>query len=224
MKKSIFISLASIVIILTSCEKPISPETAKAFVGEYWMETNTYIMSGDQVTETLTHWSPVTIYMKEGKMFVQTEIFGAPDFESENPKSIEVYSERPNFSSSKLPAIITEKTAIDNPYHFHVIEVRYGTIRNLYHGICVQPLPIQVKSGSWTILNLKEFNPPVEVKLTDMAGTLIQTMQIAYEYGPMIKNGETIIWDVEYKDDYIPLNGQEREWERIIHKNTLYKR
>lgn len=221
MRKISFIILS--VLALTSCEKPISPETAKAFVGEYWMETNTYII-GDQVAETLTHWSPVSIYMKEGKMFVQTEIFGAPDFESENPKSIEVYSERPNFSSSKLPAIITEKTAIINdPYHFHVIEVRYGTIRNLYHGICVQPLPIQAKSGSLTVLNLESYKP-VEVELTDVTGTSIGKIHVWYEYGPMVKKGDTITWDVEYKDDYTPSIGQEKEYDRIIHKNTLYKR
>ena len=67
MKKSIFISLASIVFILTSCEKSISPETTKAFVGEYWMKTTVCTIYEENVTsEKGPIWSPVSIYEEDG--------------------------------------------------------------------------------------------------------------------------------------------------------------
>lgn len=47
MKKLSFILLVAM--FLASCDTSISPETSKAFVGEYWMETSTIMMKGDKV-------------------------------------------------------------------------------------------------------------------------------------------------------------------------------
>ncbi len=221
--------IAITAIILASCEKSISSETAKAFVGEYWMETNRVYTVGTEEfpLNTYTAWTPVSIFEKGGSLYVQTELLGAPDFNNEHPEEIEGTRERPDFiAPHKLPKEEGDTTAqgVEN------VEIsitsnlicRDGNIILISHGVLAQTLPIKVKSGSETVLNLESYNP-VEVELTDATGTSIGKIHAWYEYGPMVKKGDTITWDVEYKDDYTPSNGQKKEYDRIIHKNTLYK-
>lgn len=229
MKNLYTLLIAITAIILASCEKSISSETAKAFVGEYWMETNRVYTVGTEEfpLNTYTAWTPVSIFEKGGSLYVQTELLGAPDFNNEHPEEIEGTRERPDFiAPHKLPKEEGDTTAqgVEN------VEIsitsnlicRDGNIILISHGVLAQTLPIKVKSGSETVLNLESYNP-VEVELTDATGTSIGKIHAWYEYGPMVKKGDTITWDVEYKDDYTPSNGQKKEYDRIIHKNTLYK-
>ena len=228
MRKISFIILS--ILALTSCEKSISPETAKAFVGEYWMETNRVYTVGTEEfpLNTYTAWTPVSIFEKGGSLYVQTELLGAPDFNNEHPKEIEGTRERPDFiAPHKLPKEEGDTTTqgienVETGITSNLV-CRDGNIILISHGVLTQTLPIKVKSGSETVLNLESYKP-VEVELTDATGTSIGKIHAWYEYGPMVKKGDTITWDVEYMDDYTPSNGQEKEYERIIHKNTLYKR
>ena len=228
MRKISFIILS--ILALTSCEKSISPETAKAFVGEYWMETNRVYTVGTEEfpLNTYTAWTPVSIFEKGGSLYVQTELLGAPDFNNEHPEEIEGTRERPDFiAPHKLPKEEGDTTAqgIENVETgpTKALYVMSGNILLISHGVRARTLPIKVKSGSETVLNLESYKP-VEVELTDETGTSIGKIHAWYEYGPMVKKGDTITWDVEYMDDYTPSNGQEKEYDRIIHKNTLYKR
>ena len=228
MRKISFIILS--ILALTSCEKSISPETAKAFVGEYWMETNRVYTVGTEEfpLNTYTAWTPVSIFEKGGSLYVQTELLGAPDFNNEHPEEIEGTRERPDFiAPHKLPKEEGDTTAqgienVETGITSNLV-CRDGNIILISHGVLAQTLPIKVKSGSETVLNLESYKP-VEVELTDATGTSIGKIHAWYEYGPMVKKGDAITWDVEYMDDYTPSNGQEKDCERIIHKNTLYKR
>lgn len=230
MRKISFIILS--VLALTSCEKPIGPETAKAFVGEYWMKTTTVGVAEDHEypMSEKSVWTPVSIYEKNGKLYVQTEMLGALDFGNKNPEEIEGTKERPDFIAARRVISYYEEQndssgieTIVVPFDIERIVVVNGNILLLSGNVRgVKTLPIKVKSGSETILHLEEYKP-VEVEFTNAAGDSIGKAKAWYEYGPMVKNGETITWDVEYKDEYTSLNGQEKEYDRIIHKNTLYK-
>lgn len=229
MKRIVYISLASLVISLTSCDR-VSPEITNAFKGEYWMKTNRiYTVGAEEFPlNTYSAWTPVSIYEKRGSLYVQTELLGAPDFNNEHPKEIEGTRERPDFiAPHKLPKEEGDTTAqgienVETGKKSNLVCVD-GNIILISHGVLAQTLPIKVKSGSEAVLNLESYKP-VEVELTDETGTSIGKIHAWYEYGPMVKKGDTITWDVEYMDDYTPSNGQEKDCERIIHRNTLYKR
>ena len=212
---------------MTSCEKPISPEIAKAFVGEYWMETtNVGVIGNEEVLlNEKSSWTPVSIYEKSGKLYVQTEFYGAPDTISEHPQEIEGSHERPDFISPrrilKEEGDSTDNSGIETivATNKSVIIIRNGFILAINRGVTAKSFPIKVKSGSETVLNLEAFKP-VDVQLTDMYGTKLQTIHVWYEYGLMIKKNDMITWEVELKDDYNNLD----EYDHVIHKNTLYKR
>lgn len=229
MKNLYTLLIAITAIILASCEKSISSETAKAFVGKYWMETNRIYTVGTEEfpLNTYSAWTPVSIYEKSGSLYVQTELLGAPDFNNEHPEEIEGTRERPDFVA---PHRLSKEEGDTTTQGIENVETgitsnlvcRDGNIILISHGVLAQTLPIKVKSGSETVLNLEPYKP-IEIVFTNAAGDSIGKAKAWYEYGPMINNGETITWDVEYKDEYTPLNDQEMEYDRIIHKNTLYK-
>lgn len=228
--KRIFLFLLPVLAMgLVGCDN-ISPEVANAFKGEYWMETtNIGIINGaEEPLNANSTWTPVSIYEKGGKLYVQTELLGAPDVNNNHPKEVEGTKERPDFIAPyKIP---TEEG--DTASGIETIET--GNKSNLYvmngyivlsgHGVrLAQTLPIKVKSGSETVINLEPYNP-VKVAITNAMGESLGTMHAWYEYGPMVKKGETISWDVDYKDDYTPSSSQELEYDRVIHRNVLYKK
>ncbi len=90
MKKLTFILLSIVALFLASCDN-ISPEVANAFKGEYWMETtNIGIINGkEESLNASSTWTPVSIYEKGGKLYVQTELLGAPDLNNNHPKEVE---------------------------------------------------------------------------------------------------------------------------------------
>lgn len=228
MKRLCLLILPILAMGLASCNN-ISPEVANAFKGEYWMETtNIGIINGQEESlNASSTWTPVSIYEKGGKLYVQTELLGAPDLNNNHPKEVEGTKERPNFIAPyKIP---TEEG--DTASGIETIET--GNKSNLYvmngyivlsgHGVrLAQTLPIKVKSGSETVLNLEPYTP-VEVAITNAMGESLGMIHAWYEYGSMVKKGETISWDVDYKDDLKRLD-QEPEYDRIIHRNVLYKK
>ena len=229
MKKLTFILLSIAALSLASCDN-ISPEVANAFKGEYWMETtNIGIINGkEEPLNASSSWTPVSIFEKGGKLYVQTEMLGAPDLNNNHPKEVEGTKERPNFIAPyEIPAEEGDTASgIENieTGNKSSLYVMNGYIVLSGHGVrLAQTLPIKVKSGSETVLNLEPYKRE-EVAITNAMGESLGTMHAWYEYGPMVKKGETISWDVDYKDDYTPSNSQELEYDRIIHRNVLYKR
>ena len=104
-----------------------------------------------------------------------------------------------------------------------IVFVSNGLIRTVWKGIYLRSLPIKVHSGSETVLNLESYEK-INVQVTTAEGEILQTIKAWYEYGPMVKDGDVIKWEVVYKDNYIRPNDQDAEYDRVIHKNTLYKR
>lgn len=223
-----------IAIFLISCDRKNNLDDAKAFAGDYWMETtNIGIINGEEspLNEKST-WTPVSIYEKSGKWYVQTELLGSPDFDNEHPKEAEGTRERPDFIApyrllaeegdtlsegieniENIVDTVTERLVCINGY---IVLISHG-VRN------AQTLPIKVKSSSETVLNLESYKP-VEVMLTDATGEPLCKIHAWYEYGSMVKNDETITWDVDYKDDYTPSGNNSIEYDRVVHRNILYKR
>lgn len=229
MKKSIFISLASIVIILTSCEKSISPETAKAFVGEYWMKTTVCTMyEGNVTSERGPVWSPVSIYEEDGKLYVRTDNYGAPDTDTSSTAKHEYiidYPDHPSNVGARYHEEEPESGGIDvvpanNITYVYLVN---GFLRTIRNGAYLRSLPIQVKSGSETVLNLYDFTP-FKVTLTDASGIYLAEVDVAYKYGPMVKKGEVITWDVTMPFDFLESYSTYEQVDEVVHKNTLYKR
>ena len=226
MKKLTIYILSCIAICLASCNG-ISPETANAFKGEYWMETTSTTMNGEAVVdESRTIWTPISIYEKGGTLYVQTELLGAPDTISENPQEIQGTKERPDFAPRKVIAEGDEpETEIETVETTQkgVIVVINGFIRSINRGVNARTFPIKVKSGSETVLNLEAYKP-VDVQLTNADGTALATIKAWYEYGPMVKDGDVITWEVQLKDNYNHSSNYGDAWTHVIHKNTLYKK
>ena len=231
MKNLSFFLLSFVALSFVSCDN-VSKESKVAFVGEYWMETSSFAMKGDKVVDTLrTKWSPVDIYEENGKLLVRTNWYGAPYLsdDNEHAEPIEAYNERADFVSSKhllaedgeeegegdiIDVIVTDNKPI--------VIVQNGQICVIRSGEYWKSEPIKVKSGTEKVLNLEPFKK-VDVQLTDGSGNALQTIQVWYEYGPIIKKENVISWQVDLVDNYTPSEGA-RTYDRVVHKNTLYKR
>lgn len=228
MKRIFYISLASLVISLTSCDR-VSPEIANAFKGEYWMKTTSCTMYDGSVTyERGPVWSPVSIYEKDGKLFVKTDQFGAPDTDTSSTAKHEYiidYPDHPNYVSARYNEEEPESGGIEvvpanNITYVYLVN---GFLRTIRNGAYLRSLPIQVKSGSETVLNLCNFKP-FRITLTDASGTALAEVDVAYKYGPMVKKGEVITWDVTLPFDFLESYSTYEQVDEVINKNTLYKR
>lgn len=232
---SIFI-IACVAILLTSCNG-ISPETSKAFVGEYWMETVTYSMNGNQVIEDVprTKWSPVSIYEEDGELLIQTNWYGAPYLSDEFRENYAVieYPERPEYISlRKIPSEDGDENSEDENGGIEdiiitdnqpVVFLMNGFIYVIRNGVQIKSYPNTVKSGSSTILELNEFTP-VDVMITDISGNSLGTVSVNYEYSKIVKKGDAITWRVDLTISGMSKTDYGAEFDRVVHENTLYKR
>ena len=227
MKRLFLFVLPILAVGLIGCDN-ISPEVANAFKGEYWMETSSTTMyKGEAIEPARTIWTPVSIYEEGGKLYVQTEMFGAPDIDSNHPKEIEGYRERPDFISPRKTKADDEEPEsgieeVTGPDTARIVIIN-GYILSIYQGKRAQTHPIKVKSGSETVLKLEPYKK-VGVMLTDATGNALQTIQAGYEYGPMLKEGDIITWQVDLPFEKMPSTDQSVEFDRVVHKNKLYKR
>ena len=228
MKKLSVSLIVCATIILASCNG-ISPETSKAFVGEYWMKTtNCTMYNGQVVDERGPVWSPVSIYEEYGKLYVRTDNYGAPDTDTSSTAKHEYiidYPDHPNYVSARYNEEEPESGGIDvvpanNITFVYLVD---GFLRTIRNGAYLRSLPIQAKSGSETVLNLYDFTP-FRVTLTDASGFYIAEVDVAYKYGPMVKKGEVITWDVTMPFDFLKSYATHEQVDEVIHKNTLYKR
>ena len=226
-KKFTILLVSFLAVALTSCDSKVSPETANAFKGEYWMETTSTTMNGESVVdEGRTIWTPVSIYEKGGALYVQTELLGAPDTISEHPQEIQGTRERPDFASRRIKTVDGEESEgienVETSKHGAIV-VMNGFILGINRGVKARTFPIKVKSGSETVLNLEAYKP-IDVQLTNADGTALAIIKAWYEYGPMVKDGDVIKWEVQYRDNYKHSSDYSAEWTHAIHKNTLYKK
>lgn len=232
MKTHTLLLFPFIALLLASCDDKISPETANAFKGEYWMKTTSYTMYEGQVTEEKGPiWSPVTIYEDGGKLFVQTDSYGAPDTDTtSNAKHgyIINYPDHPNYAPAKYSSNDEpgdEEGGIENVEDPIITRVFLmdGKIWTLHKGAYLKSLPIRVKSGSQTVLNLYEFQP-VEIGITSADGIMLAVVNVSYQYEPMVKNGDVITWEVTMPFDFLKSYANNEHIDKIIHKNTLYRK
>ena len=186
---------------------------------------STTIYQGEGIESTSTEsWSPVYIFEENGKLFVRTDNFGAPDLVTDEGAQhyfILNYDDHPNYiSPCRVPAGEAELNEIEPVESDGVTRVvlMNGKIWTIRNGVYLVSLPIQVKSGSETVLNLCDFEP-IDITLTTITGEYLETAKVAYEYGPIVKNGDNITWEVT-----LPLNFSQADAVRVIHKNTLYKK
>lgn len=233
MKKLSFILFVTI--LLASCDKPISPETSKAFVGEYWMETSTGTMRGDQLVigGSSSKWSPVKIYEEKGKLLVRTNFYGAPYISDDavHAEFVEVYNERPNFVSSRRALADDDDdegkgSAIEDIIVTDgkpILEIVDGLIRVIRGGKIWKSEPIKVKSGSSNVLEFEKFKS-VDVSITDREGRDIGKVKCTYEYGAMVKKDDVITWQVDLRLDDLPSYEYAKKIDRAVHKNILYRR
>ena len=229
-KLSVFIIVCA-TIILASCNG-ISPETSKAFVGEYWMKTTVCTMyEGNVTSERGSIWSPVSIYEEDGSLYVRTDRFGAPDTDTTRDAYHEYvtnYPDHPNYVSIHKYEVEPEgsesgssiEDIIDNVTRVYLMD---GALRTIRNGAELRSLPIKVKSGSETVLNLYDFTP-FRVTLTDASGIYLAEVDVTYKYGSMVKKGDVITWDVTMPFDFLKSYSTHEQTDEVIHKNTLYKR
>ncbi len=210
--------------VMMSCNQ-ISPEAKTAFIGEYWMETKPVEMCGDQVIYEFEHarWSPVSIYEENGKLWVRTNWFGAPYLsdDAEHAKVVEEYRDRPDFLPRKSQKDEIDSVTVTNGKP--IVILQNGLMYTVRNGAYWQSEPIEVKSGSSTVLELREFTP-VDVTVTNFDGTYLATVPVKYTYGPIVKNDEELSWQVELDLSQMPESLNGANVDRVVHRNILYKR
>ena len=233
MKKITIAFISLLAFVMASCNG-VSPETANAFKGEYWMETSTVGMyQGKEIDEVRTKWSPVSIYEENGKLLVETNWYGAPYAGGKRTRNpyVEEYRERPDFIAQHRISSNQQENG-DNEEGIENVEITNGepftvimngflyTIKN---GAYIKSEPIVVKSGSSTVLELEDFKP-VKVTITDTEGTSLAEISVKYDYGKMIKKGDEITWQVDLDLSNMPQSENFANIDRVVHKNTLYKK
>ncbi len=217
---------------LVSCDGKISPETANGFKGEYWMKTTVCTMYQGQVTEERGPvWSPVSIYEEDGCLLVRTDRFGAPDTVTTSGVKHEYilsYPDHPNYIHPSKNGDVLENLMLDSTeiipvnitVYLYLVDGFLSTIRN---GAELRSLPIKVKSCSATVLNLYDFKP-FRVALIDSNWKFLAEVDASYKYGPMVKNGDVITWEVTMPFDFLESYSAHEQVDKIVHKNILYKK
>lgn len=231
MKKITIVFISLLAFVLASCSK-ISLETANAFKGEYWMKTSSVIMyQGKEIAEAPPRWSPVSIYKEKGKLLVETNWYGAPYAGGErtrNPYVVEYHECPDSIAQHRISSNQQENGDNEGGIENVVINEEPVTIimnsflYTIYHGIYIKSEPIVVKSGSSTVLELEDFKP-VKVAVTEPDGTFLAEISVKYDYGKMIKKGDEITWQVDLDLSNLPQSDFENI-DRVVHKNTLYKK
>lgn len=216
MKKIRIVFISLLAFVLASCSK-ISPETAYAFKGEYWMKTSTVGMyQGKEIDEVRTMWSPVSIYEEKGRLLVETNWYGAPYTGGERPRNpyVEEYQECPDNLGGIKDVVIN-----GGP----ITVIRNGFLYTVKGDDYIKSEPIVVKSGSSTVLVLKDFKP-VKIEIADAEGTSLGKISVKYDYGKMIKKGNEITWQVDLDLSNMPQFENCVNYDRVVHKNILYKK
>lgn len=233
MKKIRIVFISLLAFVLASCSK-INPETANAFKGEYWMKTSSVGMyQGKEFDDVYTRWSPVSIYEENGKLLIETNWYGAPYAGGERTRNpyVEEYGECPD-SISQHRISSNQQENGDNEGGLVDIEITNGEpvtivmngfIYTIMNGDYIKSEPIVVKSGSSTVLELEDFKP-VKVAGTDADGTSLGEISVKYDYGKMIKKGDEITWQVDLDLSNWPQIENCANIDRVVHKNTLYKK
>jgi hypothetical protein len=162
-------------------------------------------------------------------------MLGPLNIDGVNAQEMEAYREKPDYLPLRnLRMALNEEDPEeqnDSASGIEVIDVenksaifvRDGYILMQRNGIIPRTLPIQVKSGSKTVLNLCEYTP-IDIVLTDKDGIMLATVRARYIYGPMIKKSDCITWDVELTDDHNLISSDSPDYDRVIHRNTLYRK
>jgi hypothetical protein len=192
--------------------------------------TSCTIYKGQVTDERGPIWSPVSIYEDGGKLYVRTDSYGAPDTDTTSTAKHEYiidYPDHPNYAPAKYSfdeEPEDEENGIENVEGLITkVFLKDGKIWTWHKGAYLKSLPIQAKSGSETVLNLCDFKP-VEIALTDPNGVILAEVNVAYKYGPMVKSGEVITWDVTLPFDFLKSYSTHEQVDEIIHNNILYKR
>lgn len=205
--------LAIISIFAISCENtnPIYND----FIGEYEMTTEVIPVYGDTEIDFLpVVKSNVTIYEEKNKLFIQTDNFGMPFVQGDNPIPMEDENQQPESdnTNSNLENVVVNTSAI---------YIKNGLIYSVFQGVSVKSLPIQVKSVENTKLRMDN-SKPFEVKLVDMTGDHVTNIAQHFEYDPIFKQNETLTWELALRF-HQPIKEGDAELTYIRYKNVLTK-
>ncbi|MBO5012467.1 MAG: hypothetical protein J6C57_00325 [Paludibacteraceae bacterium] len=187
------LSLALCVMLLTGCEvNNVDLTHAHNFVGEYIMETQIVAIYANNYVDTVPYVveSPVSIYTEGTNLYVQTNSFGIPNINGENPVEIEedktltVISNEPD---SQLEDIDVTSGAS--------VMVKDGLVYTIRDGKIVKSNPILARKTLSDILKFRE-SKEFEIVLVDVSGTAFDECSLYFAYQPMYKKDRTLKWDI----------------------------
>ena len=187
------LSLALCGMLLAGCEvNNVDLTHAHTFVGEYIMETQIVAIYANNYVDTVPYVveSPVSIYTEGTNLYVQTNCFGIPNINGENPVEIEedntltVISYEPD---SQLEDIdVTSGTSVI---------VMNGLVYTIRDGKKVKSNPIQARKTLSDLLKFRE-SKEFEIVLVDVSGTAFNECSMYFEYQPMYKQDGALKWDI----------------------------
>lgn len=196
--------LCLITISLLSCDKQSEITNVDNYLGNYDLKTTTDSNSG---------FSNMSIFMENGKWFIQTDFFGFPDtvgrygnVKMYSPgrliqKGLEPVNTRPN-----MPCLFKNGSFV---YVF------------LYANL-VKSCPIPVQTISNTCMQFQD-SPKFECYFvdTDGEGRILDTLECKYVYKTLKNCGDSLTWEVELHYNSIT---NENRIGKISYKNIAYKR
>lgn len=181
------LTLAIISIFAISCDN-INLSNSE-FVGEYEMTTAVIaVYDNKEFDDNPIVKSNVTIYHEKNKLFVQTDHFGMPFVDGDNPTPIEENKQLKNDTiDSNIEEIVVK---------YSDVIIINGFIHSIVDGVVVKSLPIQVrKISNNSQLLMANRSKSFEVTLYDLLGEC-STETFYFEYEPIFKQNETLTWEL----------------------------
>jgi hypothetical protein len=185
------------------------------FIGEYEMTTEIITVYDDaEFDGNPIVKSNVSIYRKNGLLFIQTNYYGMPFVGGDNPIPIEDENNRlenDNPNSNLVDVIVKYSDVI----------ISNGFVQSILNSIIVKSHPISIRKIGNSQLVMANRSRSFKVMVYDIAGERDEET-FHFEYEPIIKQNDILTWELSLIPHHPIMSGRE-EIAAIKYKNILRK-
>ena len=194
MKKLFIILLSVVALSFVGCENGKN-FNSHGFEGNYSMCSTSYLQnedgSYDSVASLFNLLGDVEMYVKSNRLYIQTNNYGMPNFETEGIRKYELTLTR-NIAQS--PSLYEDIEPVYNPKAQVFISNGYVIVSRWDSLIMSHPIKaLDVKDDQILFRNSDDFDVPI----LDGSGNTVSKFKCHFEYAPARLINDTIFWDIE---------------------------
>ena len=194
MKKLFIILLSVVALSFVGCENGKN-FNSHGFEGNYSMSSTSYLQnedgSYDSVASLYNLLGNVEMYVKSNRLYIQTNNYGMPNFETEGIRKYELTLTR-NIAQS--PSLYEDIEPVYNPYAQIFISNGYVIVSRWDSLIMSHPIKaLDVKDDQILFRNSDDFDVPI----LDGSGNTVSNFKCHFEYAPARLINDTIFWGIE---------------------------